>query len=135
MLTAVLPPRPSDEELAAEEARQAAELAQRRPTPTEGPGTELTAILASLGITAAVGCDCKEKAAQMNRWGVDGCRKHFWEIVGWLKDGQGRWGWTDYLRAAVLAVITGLAFQLDPTDPFPGILTEAIRRAEAKAAG
>jgi membrane protein len=40
----------------------------------------------------------------------------------------------DGLFAVVsLAVTSGLAFQLDPVDPAEGLLSEAIRRAEAKA--
>jgi hypothetical protein len=31
-----------------------------------------------------VGCGCKDKISQMNTWGVEGCRNHLDEIVGWL---------------------------------------------------
>jgi hypothetical protein len=105
------------------------------PPPTSGPGTELTAIYASLGIEADPSCDCKAKAEQMDRWKVDGCRAHFWEIVGWQKDGAVRWGYAPKLKAAALAVATGLAFRVNWSDPFPGLVEEAIRRAAAKAGG
>jgi hypothetical protein len=97
-----------------------------------GPGTELSAILASLDINPAPSCDCKGKANQMDIWGVDGCRARMSEIVGWMRDGQGRWGWKDKLHAAAKAVTSGLAFKLDWSDPFPSLIDEAIRRAEGK---
>jgi hypothetical protein len=30
------------------------------------------------------GCNCNPIIAEMNAWGVDGCREHFDEIVAWL---------------------------------------------------
>ncbi len=97
-----------------------------------GPGTELSGMLAALGINPAPSCDCKAKANQMDLWGVDGCVARRDEIVGWMRDGQGRWGWKDKLSAAAKAVTSGLAFKLDLLDPFPSLIDEAIRRAEQK---
>jgi hypothetical protein len=37
------------------------------------------------------------------------------------------------LKAAALAVVTGIAWQIDPTDPYRSLVTIAIDRAEAKA--
>jgi len=98
--------------------------------PGKGPGSELAKMLETIGVNAAPGCDCKARQAQMDLWGVDGCREHREEIIGWMRDGQGRWGWKDKLKAAALAVTSGLAFKLDVTDPFPSLIDEAIRRAE-----
>lgn len=95
----------------------------------KGPGTELKAILKTLGIAEKTGCDCNAKAEQMDRWGVDGCRQHFETIVNWMRAGQEKWGWKDKLAAAAKAVTSGLVFKLDWSDPFPGLITEAIRRA------
>lgn len=101
--------------------------------PTEGPGTELKAILASLGIEPdKAGCDCNGKAQQMNMWGDDGTEANVNTVIGWMRDGMGRWGWADKLTAAALAVKTGLALKIDPFDPFPGIVREAIRRSREK---
>ncbi len=120
--------------------------------PGYGPGTELKAMLAQLGITENPACDCNAKALQMDFWGVDGCRMpqpadqemfgekvlagtpRFDVIVGWMKAGYERWGWADRIKAAAAAVATGLAFKLCITDPFPGLIEEAIRRAEEKEA-
>lgn len=97
-----------------------------------GPGTELKAILASLGIQPSVSCDCNAKARQMDAWGPEGCRKNFDIIVKWMQEGAPNWGWLAYLSAAANAVATGLAFKINPTDPFPGIVEQAIKRAEEK---
>jgi hypothetical protein len=98
--------------------------------PGFGPGTELRKMLESIGVNAAPGCDCKARQAQMDIWGVEECRNHREEIIGWMRDGQGRWGWAAKIKAAALAVQTGLAFKLNPADPFPTLIDEAIRRAE-----
>jgi hypothetical protein len=66
----------------------------------------------------------------MDLWGVDGCRANQEQIVQWMRDGQGRWGWKEKMTAATKAVTTGLAFKLNPLDPYPGLIDEAIRRAE-----
>jgi ADP-heptose:LPS heptosyltransferase len=98
-----------------------------------GPGTELHKLLASLGVHEQENCQCLTRALQMNAWGPAGCREHRDEILAWMREGQDRFGWRDKLTAATRAVTTGLAFRLNPLDPFPGILDESIRRAEAQA--
>lgn len=98
--------------------------------PGKGPGTELKKMLESIGITPSNACDCRHRANQMDVWGVDGCRKHFDTIVAWMREGQERWGWKERLSAAAKAVKSGLAFKLNPLDPFPSLIEEAIRRAE-----
>ena len=99
-----------------------------------GPGTELTKMLRGLGVNPAAGCDCKAKARKMDEWGVKGCRDNQEMIVGWMREGVGRWGWSDRLKAAANAVASGLAFKLNPIDPFPGLVEEAISRAERREA-
>jgi hypothetical protein len=68
----------------------------------------------------------------MDRWGVAGCKQHREQIIEWLREGAPRWKWTDHLAAAAKAVITGYAFRLNAADPFPSLVDEAIRQAEAK---
>lgn len=99
----------------------------------EGPGLELSRILSSVGINPK-NCSCTAKMTQMNKWGVGGCNEHFNEIIGWMRDGHSQWGWVEKLKAAGLAVANGLAFQINPFDPFPGLISEAIRRAADKEA-
>ncbi len=95
-----------------------------------GPGTELKSLLASIGVNPAPACDCNGKALLMDQWGVEICRQRKEMIVGWMRDGQARWGWKDKLSAAAKAVANGLVFKLNPLDPFPSLIEEAIRRAE-----
>jgi hypothetical protein len=90
----------------------------------------LKTLLARLGIKPSNNCDCNAKADQMDRWGVAGCRDHRNEIIGWLRDGQDRWGWRDKMKAAAKAAGIGLIFKLNPLDPYPGLIDEAIKRAE-----
>lgn len=104
------------------------------PAPGYGPGTELKAIIATLGINPSPSCDCNGKALQMDRWGVQKCKDNRETIIGWLRDGQTKWGWREKLTAAAKAVTSGLAFKLNPLDPFPSLIDEAIRRAEATEA-
>jgi hypothetical protein len=91
----------------------------------DGPGTELVEMLKQM----ADGDDCPTcplRAAQMNIWGVKGCREHFDEIVGWLQESADKLNLIQYLAAGAKAAATGLPLTI------PGLVTEAIRRCEAK---
>ena len=106
------------------------------PTPApaaapSGPGTELKALLASLGLTPASGCDCNARAAQMNAWGVAGCRERRAEIVAWLREQATKASWS---LAAVAAwkALKGFRRWFRVRDPLGSIVDEAIRRAEGK---
>jgi hypothetical protein len=68
----------------------------------------------------------------MDIWGIEGCEKNKDTIVGWLSEGQTRWGWAEKVAAAARAVKTGLAFRLDLSDPFRSLVDIAIRNAEKK---
>lgn len=104
-----------------------------RPWPKDyGPGTELKAILASLNINPSPSCDCNARAWQMDEWGVTGCKTNRDTIILWLKEGQDRWGWSNSFSIISSAIWSGLAFKLNPLDPIPGLVDEAIRRAEEK---
>lgn len=103
------------------------------PKPPEGPGTELETINREcFGIEPNDACNCKGKIKQMDAWGVAGCRKNYWTIVGWMKDGEKDFGWTDKISAMAGALTSGIAFRIKWSEPWPGIITEAINRAEAK---
>jgi hypothetical protein len=54
--------------------------------PTHGPGTELKALLARVGIVAAPDCACNARAAEMDRQGVEWCEANLDTIVGWLRE-------------------------------------------------
>jgi hypothetical protein len=102
------------------------------PAPPHGPGTELKALLTTLGIEPTGGCTCNAKVLQMDIWGIGECRRRRDEIAGWLRDRQTEWGLSDKLTAVGRAFLTGLAFRLSPVDPFGSLVDEAIRRAEAQ---
>lgn len=99
-----------------------------------GPGTELKKLIASLGINPSPSCDCNAKARQMDEWGVEGCRERRDQIAKDLSDNAPRWKWSDRVKAAALAVTSGLAFKLSVTDPFGSLVDLAIANAE-KAEG
>lgn len=102
------------------------------PQYVDGPGTELKEIITSLGVEKKQNCGCDGLLNEMNMHGVAGCRKNFWRLVGTLKDNAEGYGWGSFMQAGFWAVWTGLAWSVNPLDPFPGMITEAIRRAEAK---
>lgn len=104
-------------------------------TPEYGPGTELKAILAKLGILAGPHCACNKRAEDMNKWGVKGCNENFDIIVGWIKEGAPKWGWTARMAAAAKAVTSGVAFDIkvkDWLDPYPSLIRLAIDTSEQK---
>jgi hypothetical protein len=71
----------------------------------------------------------------MDQWGVAGCRgEHHQEIVDRFREIASKYDWATKLKAAALAVKTGLAWKINPLDPAPGIVDESIRRAEEKEA-
>jgi hypothetical protein len=57
-----------------------------RPAPTSGPGTELKALLATIGITSSPTCSCNKRAKVMDEKGCDWCEEHIDEIDGWLAE-------------------------------------------------
>jgi len=97
-----------------------------------GPGTELKLLLMDMGITEPPKCDCNTKAKVMDNWGVAGCELRFPTIVQWLKEGQGRWGWTAKFGAGIKAITSGIAFHVNPLDPIPGLVRLAIERSKEK---
>lgn len=99
-----------------------------------GPGTELEAIFRTLRIQPKWGCGCGSVARLMDNFGVEGCRQNRDYIIAKIREKQGRFGRWEKVRAALLAIATGLVFRINPFDPFPGIVDLAIRRAERHSA-
>jgi hypothetical protein len=99
-----------------------------------GPGSQLWRLLAELGIAHREDCACIARAYQMNAWGPQGCRDHRAEIVHWMKQGAGEYGWTASVNAACKAARSGLLWRLDIIDPYGSLVDEAIRRAELAGA-
>lgn len=57
-----------------------------------GPGSQLKAMLASLGLRPAPGCRCNARAAEMDARGPDWCERNVGVIVGWLREEAERAG-------------------------------------------
>ena len=53
---------------------------------TSGPGTELKALLKTIGITAKPNCSCNKRAKIMDEKGCDWCEENIDEIDGWLAE-------------------------------------------------
>jgi hypothetical protein len=107
--------------------------------PGKGVGTQLKKILEGLNIEEKPNCTCKARMIEMDRMGIALCEEHLDRIVQMLRENAPAWGWTGRLtdifkpgiaNAAIKAFLSGLAFKIDPTDPFPGLVREAIKRAK-----
>jgi len=96
-----------------------------------GVGSQMWRLLASLGVRHTPTCPCLSFAEQMNAWGVAGCRLARAEIVEHMRTHARAYGWGTVARAAGLAIVTGVAWKINPLDPYGSLLDEAIRRAEA----
>jgi hypothetical protein len=58
--------------------------------PAAGPGTELKALLKTIGIVASPTCSCNKRARIMDEKGCDWCEAHIDEIDGWLAEEAGK---------------------------------------------
>lgn len=98
--------------------------------PVTGPGTELKKLLAANGYATTKGCGCKDKTMQMNRMGVDGCRKNLETIIDWLVDSAKKAGWLERLAVSSPGVSSWARREIR------GMIEEAIKRAaEAERSG
>lgn len=99
-----------------------------------GPGTELKKILHSLGIHPAPNCGCNSRAAQMDIWGIEGCEvpENYTTITGWLRDGV--WSGLDMAGAVARSFFNGLAWQINPLNPFESLVDLCLKRAKESEA-
>lgn len=95
-----------------------------------GPGTELKALLAELGLSPD-GCDCDRRAAAMDALGPSGCREMRANIVAWLKAAWPDLGRGERARFILRALFAGRLLRVDPVG---ALVDEAVRRAETKIA-
>ncbi|HYH66841.1 MAG TPA: hypothetical protein VD866_19260, partial [Urbifossiella sp.] len=100
-----------------------------RPTPRRGVGTHLKLLLDALGLGESASCSCASWRARMDGWGPSGCRANRAAIEAHLRDEARKVGWGAKLKAAKAAALQLLI--LNPIDPAPRLLDEAIRRSEA----
>lgn len=88
-------------------------LVNYKPTPADGPGTELKKIL-SWFAKDRPGCKCRDREWRMNAWGVEGCRRKVDTIVDWISSE---------------ALLRNRAAALIPKAAFRQLVNLAIRRA------
>lgn len=100
-----------------------------QPKEVPGPGTEFKKLVASLGVVAVCG-SCHETLRWMNELGVGGCREQFDAIVAKIEHRLKSYSWWARIQAAEKALRLGLATKVNPLRPIPGLVEEAIRRAE-----
>jgi hypothetical protein len=73
-----------------------------KPTPKNGPGTQLETLLKDLGITTNKNCGCRSKIDAMNRWGPDQCEKKLPHIIDWLLSSAKKYkAWTNVIPSLV----------------------------------
>ena len=99
-------------------------------TEGDGVGSQLWRLLTSLGVQHHTDCSCLILAKAMNILGPERCREEREALLEEMEKNKVRYGWATYLRAGVNALLTGVAFKIDPRNPLPGLLDEAIRLAE-----
>ena len=54
--------------------------------PASGPGTEIKALLKTIGIVAKPNCSCNKRAQVMDKQGCDWCEEHIDQIDAWLAE-------------------------------------------------
>jgi hypothetical protein len=104
-----------------------------KPVALYGPGDAMKEITQELGIHEKQECSCRSLRQKMNVWGVEGCRvpeNHAW-IVAQMQANATKYSWLETLQFAMAAVVSPLAFVIDPMDIYGSLVNEAIRRAEA----
>lgn len=101
--------------------------------PKARPGSAMESLFSRMGIDSSdTDCGCKAMILKMDRWGADGCRERRQEIILHLRAAAQGKGWMEKIAAGFAAARLGLI--LNPLDPFPALIDEAIRLAEAAIA-
>jgi hypothetical protein len=101
-------------------------------TVNRGPGAELSAMLAEIGVSAVEGCGCEALAAKMNLWGADGCREKRQFIARKLKQNAKKLKLAKLVATAFSSATASWVGAIKLTDPWGSLVDEAIRRAEEK---
>lgn len=97
-----------------------------------GPGSHLWLLLEGIGVKHSPTCKCVTLARQMNAWGPQGCKERRAEIIENMRTNADAYGWKTLATATARAVLTGLAWRLNPLDLYGSLVDEAIRRAAAE---
>jgi hypothetical protein len=95
------------------------------------PGDCLSETLSVMGVTESLGCGCNGRKAQMNAWGIDGCRQNLDTIAGWLREQAGQVSAAQLAKSAWAAIVNGV--WVNPIDPYRSIAIRAIDLAESRS--
>lgn len=99
-----------------------------------GVGTHLKLLLKELGVNSDLcGEGCGSFAAQMDEWGIEGCKQNREAILERLRQRYKETSWKTSLNAAWQTVISGKVFDMNILHPLEWLVDEAVRRAEAEA--
>lgn len=74
-----------------------------------GPGTMLSQMLSTIGITSSPTCKCKQRAIEMNEKGNDWCEQNVDTIMEWMKEESVKRGIPFIQTAAKLMVSRAIA--------------------------
>jgi len=74
-----------------------------------GPGTILSQMLSTIGITSSPTCKCKQRAIEMNEKGNDWCEQNIDTIMEWMKEESVKRGIPFIQTAAKLMVNRAIA--------------------------
>jgi hypothetical protein len=97
-----------------------------------GPGSHLWRLLEGVGVKHSPTCKCVTLARQMNGWGSQGCKARRAEIIENMRTNADAYGWKTLATATAKAVLTGLAWRLNPLDLYGSLVDEAVRRSAAE---
>jgi hypothetical protein len=110
------------------------------PALAHGPGTELSILLAAIGLLPKLGCQCQAIKDSANAAGVEGCLARRAEFVKRLQENYAQhYSWLDLFAAARRAKKLDAARilkklrTLNPNTAIERLFDEAIKRAREKA--
>lgn len=92
-----------------------------------GPGTDLASLFNEVGIEEKPDCNCRAIAAEMDRYGVAGCRERRDHFIGLLRENEKLYTQWEKAKAAPRGLALGIV-------SLAGFFDEAVRRAAAKDA-
>jgi len=98
-----------------------------------GVGSQLWRLLSDLGVQHTPTCSCVALAREMNDRGPAWCKASRTQLAEQMRTNATAYGWGTVAKAAAAAVLSGLAWRINPADVYGSLLDEAIRRAEAAA--
>lgn len=101
--------------------------APKPPKPAGSVGTRLHDVILSLGIKPKPNCGCRALMLEMDNLGVKGVAEKREHYADALRKRADKFGVATWIAAGTAAVLSGLAFKINPLDPMPGLLDEAIR--------